>query len=76
MSEMTNSARVKRSGFWYVKLVFAVYAAGFASWVLLMVISLPFGGFEFGERWLRPYAGVQMLVLGLAWSPLIWRQLR
>jgi hypothetical protein len=76
MDEATPVVGSKRKGFWYLKFLFAAYAAGLASWMLLMVVSLPFGGFEFGERWLHPYAGVQMLVLGLAWSPIIWRKLR
>jgi len=43
MDEATSIASSKRKGLWYVKFFFAFYAAGMASWMLLMFVSLPFG---------------------------------
>jgi hypothetical protein len=71
-----NNQPFNRSGLWYFKFLFALFAAGFASWLLVLVISLPFGGFQFVEQWLVPFYEVVSSIFAVAWSPLVWRKLR
>jgi len=78
--------RPKRTLFWYGKFVFACYAAGFASFLLLFA-SLLFASTlwvsaaDFTGRWFFPTddrigpLGWLIVVLGAAWSPLVWRRL-
>jgi len=74
---METSARTdqRRPWLWYPRFLFATIAAGFASFILLMVVSLPFGGFEFVDR-LQPNFDLIILALAVVWSPFIWRRLR
>ena len=76
---MTNSIpKNGRSFFWYVKFIFACYAAGFGVAMLLFLISMPVAGLawlterKFGVEPL----GVGIFVFGAAFAPVIWRRLR
>lgn len=61
---------------WYIKFLFACYAAAFATMMLLGVLSLPFAGYAGLEAMFSPNSGLYLLIAGLVWSPLIFRYLK
>lgn len=66
-----------RNIIWYFKFLFACYAAALGTMIALVVLLLPFVGFSgidgvFGS----PKQGLYLLVSGLVWSPLIFRNLK
>ena len=65
-----------RTVLWYIKFLFACYAAAFATMMLLGVLSLPFAGYAGLEAMFSPNSGLYLLVAGLVWSPLIFRYLK
>lgn len=76
MTELEQQAGPRRSWRWYGKFFFAFYAAGFASWMIILVVALFIAGQSFVEAWVIRFSGLVMLGFGLAWSPVIWRHLR
>jgi hypothetical protein len=72
--ERTTTAR--RDWLWYGKFLFACYAAGFASFMLLGILALPFAEYRVIEAMFRPYGGYFLLCLAFLWSPLIFRHLK
>jgi hypothetical protein len=75
----TSGPEVSRTFYWYIKFVLAVYAAGFAAAMLLVLAAMPFVGLRAAlfERWhgVEPFA-VAMFMFGIAFSHIIWRRLR
>ena len=65
-----------RTVIWYIKFVFACYAAAFATMILLGVLSFPFTGYAWLEAMFSPGGGIYLLIVGLIWSPLIFRYLK
>jgi hypothetical protein len=65
-----------RTILWYIKFLFACYAAALATMMFLGVLSLPFAGFAGLEAMFSPNIGLYLLVAGLVWSPLIFRYLK
>ena len=65
-----------RTVLWYIKFLFACYAAAFATMMLLGVLSLPFAGYAGLEAMFSPNSGLYLLIAGLVWSPLIFRYLK
>ena len=65
-----------RKVLWYIKFLFACYAAAFATVMLLGVLSLPFVGFVGIEAMFSPGSGIYLLFAALVWSPLIYRYLK
>jgi hypothetical protein len=65
-----------RTLLWYIKLLFACYAAAFATMMLWGVLSLPFAGYAGLEAMFSPKSGLYLLIVGLVWSPLIFRYLK
>jgi hypothetical protein len=65
-----------RGALWYLKWLFASYAAAFALFMLGVVLSLPFAGFEFAEFWFGPYGGAAQVATALVLSPFIYRRLK
>ena len=65
-----------RGVLWFLKFLFACYAAAFATMMLLGVLALPFAGFSGLEAMFSPNSGMYLLVAGLVWSPLIFRYLK
>lgn len=65
-----------RTVLWYLKFLFACYAAASATMVLLGVLSLPFAGYAGLEAMFSPESGLYLLIAGLVWSPLVFRYLK
>ena len=65
-----------RTVVWYLKFLFACYAAAFATMMLLGVLSLPFAGYAGLEAMFSPESGLYLLIAGLVWSPLVFRYLK
>jgi hypothetical protein len=65
-----------RTILWYVKFLFACYAASFATLLFLGVVSLPFAGSAGLDAMFSPNSGLYLLTAGLVWSPLIFRYLK
>ncbi len=65
----------KRNIFWFFKFLFACYAAAFATIMFLGVVLLPFIGNE-GFLFSSPNQGLYFLIIGLVWSPLIFKYLK
>mgnify|MGYP001821619564 CR=1 FL=1 len=65
-----------RTILWYLKFLFACYAAAFATMMLLGILALPFAGYAGLEAMFSPNSGIYLLVVGLFWSPLIFRFLK
>jgi hypothetical protein len=65
-----------RGVLWFLKFLFACYAAAFATTMLLGILALPFAGFDGLEAMFGPNSGMYLLVTGLVWSPLIFRYLK
>lgn len=65
-----------RSILWFLKFLFACYAAAIATVMLLAVLALPFAGYAGLDAMLSHNSGVYFLVVGLFWSPLIFRYLK
>lgn len=65
-----------RTKLWYLKFLFACYAAAFATMMLLGILSLPFAGDTGLEEMFSQKSGLYMLIAGLFWSPLIFRYLK
>ena len=61
---------------WYVKFVFACYAASFGLSILAVVASLPFTGFALAQWWFTPAGGLAMFAVAVVVSPIIYRRLR
>jgi hypothetical protein len=74
----TPTYKGRRNFFWYVKFIFACYAAGFAAAMLLLLISMPLGSLAWltERRFGIDPRGVAILVFGAAFAPVIWRRLR
>ena len=65
-----------RTMLWYVKFLFACYAAAFATMIFLGILSLPFAGYAGLEAMFSPNSGLYLLIAALLWSPLIFRYLK
>lgn len=65
-----------RGVLWFLKFLFACFAAAFATIMLLGVLALPFAGFSGFEALFSSNSGLYLLVAGLVWSPLIFRFLK
>jgi len=65
-----------RSILWFVKFLFACYAAAFATVMLLGVLALPFAGYAGLKAMFSHNSGMYFLIVGLFWSPLIFRYLK
>lgn len=65
-----------RGVLWYLKFIFACWAAAFATIVFLGVLVLPFSGYDGFEVLLSPNRGMYVLISGLVWSPLIFGYLK
>lgn len=66
-----------RTVLWFVKFLFACYAAAFATLMFLGVLSLPFAGFAvLFEAMFSAKTSLYLLIAGLVWSPLIFRYLK
>jgi hypothetical protein len=76
MAEHEQTSQTHRNWLWYARFLFACYAAGFACWMLSLLIVLFTAGFEVVEAWVIRFSGVIMTALAIMWSPLIWRRLR
>ena len=78
MSDLANnpSGPTQRGFSWYVKFVFACYAASFAVFLLAVVVGLPFGGFALAEWWFTPAGNLAMFAIAVAVSPFMYRWLR
>lgn len=61
---------------WYGKLVFACYAASFALYMLLGVVTLPIFGMAVLDSMFSSYAPFVFVVLMLLVSPIIYRRLK
>ena len=61
---------------WHLKWLLACYAASFALFMLIVVVSLPFAGFAFVEFWFGPLGGAAMLATAVVVSPFVYRRLR
>ena len=61
---------------WFLKFLFACYAAAFATMMLIGLLALPFAGNAGFEAMFSPNSGLYLLVAGLVWSPLIYRYLK
>jgi hypothetical protein len=68
--------RGNRTVFWYLKFLFACYAAAFGTVFLCGVLSLAFIGTAGLEAMFKPEGGFYLLAAGLAWSPLVFRYLK
>lgn len=65
-----------RTVFWYLKFLFACYAAAFATLFLWGILSLPFAGYVGLEAMMSPESGFYFLAAGLVWAPMIFRYLK
>jgi len=65
-----------RTVLWFLKFLFACYAAAFATILLLGLLSLPFAGYVGIEAMFSPNSGLYLLIAGFVWSPLIFRCLK
>jgi hypothetical protein len=61
-----------RTPFWYLKFIFASYAAAMALFMLAIIVSLPFGG----PLVVGDHSGVIMFCFFVVVSPLVFRYLR
>jgi hypothetical protein len=68
--------RGNREILWYLKFLFACFAAAFATMMLIGVLALPFAGYAGLEIMSSPNRGLYLLITGLIWSPLIFRYLK
>ena len=72
----------KKTVLWYLKAIFAAYACGLVSMILLFVFSMIVLGSHVAVRWMfEPLGGVRpfgflMLLLAVAWGPFVWKRLR
>lgn len=71
--EITSDRR--RTLWWYVKFVFACQAAGFALWMLVAVVAMPFVG---PRLFNLPFEGQGyfFFLLYLVCAPVVWKYLR
>jgi len=65
-----------RTALWYIKFLFACYAAGIASSMFLSVVALPIVGYAGIEAMFNKQGLLCILLLSLLWSPLIFRHLK
>jgi len=65
-----------RTVLWYIKFLFACYAAGIASAIFLSVMALPIVGYAGIESMFSNQGLLYILLLSLLWSPLIFRHLK
>ena len=65
-----------RTILWYFKFLFACYAVAFATMMFLGILSLPFAGYAGLDAMLSQNIGLYLLIAGLVWSPLIFRNLK
>jgi hypothetical protein len=65
-----------RTVLWYIKFLFACYAAGIASAIFLSVVALPIVGYAGIEAMFGKEGLFGILLLSLLWSPLIFRHLK
>jgi hypothetical protein len=61
---------------WYLKLAFASYAASFALYLLLSILTLPIWGMAMLDILFSGYAPLIFLVLMLLLAPLVYRRLK
>jgi hypothetical protein len=71
--EMTTDSR--RGWWWYVKFVFACQAAGFALWMLVALVAMPFVGHRLFDLSFEG-RGYMFLPLYLVCAPIVWKYLR
>ena len=71
MSDIANKSpgNSRRGLVWYVKFVFACYAASLGLSLLAVVVSLPFKGFALASWWFEPAGGLAMFAIAVAVSP-------
>jgi hypothetical protein len=65
-----------RTVLWYIKFLFACYAAGIASAMFLSVVALPIVGYDGIEAMFSKQGLLYILLVSLLWSPLIFRYLK
>jgi len=65
-----------RTVLWYIKFLFACYAAGIASAIFLSVVALPIVGYAGIEAVFSIQGLLYILLLSLLWSPPIFRYLK
>jgi hypothetical protein len=61
---------------WYMKFLTACYGAAGGTWMLLSVLALPFFGYEGFMLLASDYFWLYILVIGVLWSPIIYRYLK
>jgi len=61
---------------WFIKFIFACYAAALATIMLFSILTLPFTGYSVQEAMFSHQIGLYLLITGLVWSPLIFRYLK
>ena len=65
-----------RTVLWYIKFLFACYAAGVASAMFLSLMALPIVGYAGIEAMFSKQGLLYILLPSLLWSPLIFRYLK
>jgi hypothetical protein len=75
-SEEKQAVNFKRRPIWYLKWVFACYAAAFGLFLFIFLVSMPFAGNAFADWWFKPSGSVAMFATAIATSPFIYRWLR
>lgn len=66
----------KRDASWYIKWVFASYAAAFGLFLLVALACLPFFGSSPLTLLVSPVGGFVVLVTAAVLSPLVYRYLK
>ena len=61
---------------WFLKFLFACFAASLATIMLLSFLTLPFTSYSVQEAMFGPLSRFYLLIIGLIWSPLIFRYLK
>jgi hypothetical protein len=75
-SKKVPEIRFKRRPIWYLKWIFACYAASFGLFMLIFLITIPFIGIAFADWWFKPSGSLAMLAASIAISPFIYRRLQ
>jgi hypothetical protein len=65
-----------RGVLWFIKFLFACYAASLATIMLLSILTLPFAGYSVQQAMFGPFIGLYLFITGLVWAPLIFRYLK
>jgi hypothetical protein len=71
-----KEADQKSKFLWYLKLIFACYAAALATFIFVGVALLPVVGFSVLDAAVESGAGLLLLLVGLLWAPFISKHLK